>query len=90
MPTTLLSSLAVDANYAAYLSRQDEDVATLRRDRALQLVAGLDYRAVPGLSHEMAERLTRARPDTIGAAGAVPGVTPAALVALLPFTRKAG
>jgi tRNA uridine 5-carboxymethylaminomethyl modification enzyme len=85
----LFASLSVDSNYAVYLERQDADVASFRRDEALRLVAGLDYRQVPGLSHEMAERLIVAAPSTLGAAGRVPGVTPAALVALLPFTRKA-
>ncbi len=89
MPAALFASLAVDANYASYLERQDADVASFRRDEALALVAGLDYRRVPGLSNEMAERLAAAAPTTLGAAGRVPGITPAALIALLPFTRKA-
>lgn len=86
----LLASLAVDANYAAYVARQDADVAALRRDEGLLLPATLDYAGVHGLSHEMVERLTRARPLTIGAASRVPGITPAALIALLPLaTRRA-
>ena len=85
----LLESLTVDANYASYLARQEGDVAGLRRDEAMAIVAGLDYRSVPGLSNEMAERLAMARPVTLGAASRVAGITPAALVALLPFTRKA-
>ncbi|KPF80180.1 tRNA uridine 5-carboxymethylaminomethyl modification protein [alpha proteobacterium AAP81b] len=89
LPQPLLASLAVDANYAAYLDRQDSDIAALRRDQGLQLFPGLDFARVPGLSHEMAERLAAANPDTLGAASRVAGVTPAALVALLPFTRKA-
>ncbi len=89
VPEALFDSLAVDANYASYLARQDGDVAGFRRDEAMAIVAGLDYRAVPGLSNEMAERLAKARPATLGAASRVAGITPAALVALLPFTRKA-
>jgi tRNA uridine 5-carboxymethylaminomethyl modification enzyme len=85
----LFDSLVVDAQYARYLDRQDEDVARFRRDEALALVAGLDFRRIPGLSHEMADRLAAAAPATLGAAGRVPGITPAALVALLPYTRKA-
>lgn len=89
IPPRLFASLIVDANYATYLARQDEDVASFQRDEALSLVGDLDYSRVPGLSHEMAERLSRAAPATLGAAGRVPGVSPAALVALLPFTRRA-
>jgi tRNA uridine 5-carboxymethylaminomethyl modification enzyme len=85
----LFDSLMVDANYASYLDRQAADVANFRRDEALSIPAGLDYRRVPGLSNEMAERLMQAQPATLGAAGRIPGITPAALVALLPFTRKA-
>ncbi|MFZ4688047.1 MAG: tRNA uridine-5-carboxymethylaminomethyl(34) synthesis enzyme MnmG [Polymorphobacter sp.] len=87
--TDCFASLAVDANYASYLERQDEDVANFRRDEALSITAGLDYRRVPGLSHEMADRLIQAQPMTLGAASRVPGITPAALIALLPYTRKA-
>jgi tRNA uridine 5-carboxymethylaminomethyl modification enzyme len=89
IPADLHASLAVDANYASYLDRQDADVASFQRDEGLVIIAGIDYRNVPGLSHEMAERLGKATPPTLGAASRVPGVTPAALVALLPFTRKA-
>ncbi len=85
----LFATLSVDSNYAAYLDRQDADVAAFQRDEALALVRGLDFHRVPGLSNEMAERLAQASPSTLGAAGRVPGITPAALVALLPFTRKA-
>ncbi|WP_164155439.1 tRNA uridine-5-carboxymethylaminomethyl(34) synthesis enzyme MnmG [Sandarakinorhabdus rubra] len=90
IPDSLLESLAVDANYAAYVARQEAEVAALKRDEALRLPGGLDYAAIPGLSAEMVERLSRARPATIGAASRVPGVTPAALIALLPHaSRKA-
>ncbi len=89
LPEALFASLAVDAGYASYLDRQDADIASFRRDEGLAIDAALDYTRIPGLSNEMAERLSCARPTTLGAAGRVPGITPAALVALLPFTRKA-
>ena len=89
IPDALLESLVVDANYAAYLARQEAEVAALRRDEALRLPRDLDYGAIAGLSREMIERLTAARPETLGAASRVPGITPAALVALLPHTRRA-
>lgn len=89
IPLPLFDSLVVDAQYAQYVERQDEDVARFRRDEALALLPGLDFRSIPGLSHEMADRLAAAAPTTLGAAGRVPGITPAALVALLPYARKA-
>ncbi len=88
MPDDLLASLAVDANYASYIVRQESEVAALRRDEGLTLPADLDYAAVAGLSKEMTERLSRARPLTLGAASRVPGITPAALIALLPHTTR--
>jgi tRNA uridine 5-carboxymethylaminomethyl modification enzyme len=89
MPVALLESLRVDSAYRSYLERQDVDIASFRRDENVALVQGFDYRNVPGLSHEMADRLAAARPLTLGAAGRIPGITPAALIALLPFTRRA-
>ena len=89
VPVETFAKLAVDAGYAHYLDRQETDVANFRRDEGLAIYPSLDFGRVPGLSHEMADRLTRAQPATLGAASRVPGITPAALVALLPFTRKA-
>lgn len=86
---SLLESLATDARYAVYIIRQEDDLAAFRRDENLRLPPQLDFSSVPGLGHEMAERIQRARPDTLGAAGRVPGVTPAALIALLPYARRA-
>ena len=82
------ASLATDAHYASYLARQDVDVARFARDESLELVRS-DFSAIPGVSTEMATRLSAARPATIGAASRVPGITPAALTALLPFAKRA-
>jgi tRNA uridine 5-carboxymethylaminomethyl modification enzyme len=84
----LFASLAVDANYASYVARQQAEVESLRRDAGLHLPADLDFARVAGLSHEMVERLRAARPASIGAASRIPGITPAALVALLPHSRR--
>ena len=83
------ASIETDARYAVYLDRQRDDVEAFRRDEALQLPANLRYDAIAGLSAEMVERLTRAQPATIGAAGRVSGVTPGALSALLAYARRA-
>jgi len=88
VPDELLASLAVDANYASYIVRQESEVAALRRDEGLTLPSSLDFTEVAGLSKEMVERLSRARPLTLGAASRLPGITPAALIALLPHTTR--
>ena len=63
-------------------------MALLRANDAVRLPDALDYAGVPGLSAEMVERLDRARPATLGAAGRIRGITPAALTAILLHTRR--
>ncbi len=80
--------VAEDAAYAPYLARQDAELRDLRASEAVRLPHDFPYVAVPGLSNEMVERLTAAQPATLAAAGRVPGITPAALSALLVHARK--
>lgn len=83
-------SLATDSQYAAYIVRQDADVAAYKRDAALELPLDLDYAGIGGLSNEALEKLAASRPATIGAAARTPGVTPAAVSALLRHVRRGG
>jgi tRNA uridine 5-carboxymethylaminomethyl modification enzyme len=83
------NQVETDARYAAYVSRQEEDVEAYRRDESLRLAHDLDYAAISGLSSEMVERLAAARPATLGQAARVAGVTPSALSALLAHCRRA-
>ncbi|MFL6843184.1 MAG: tRNA uridine-5-carboxymethylaminomethyl(34) synthesis enzyme MnmG, partial [Sphingomicrobium sp.] len=71
-----------DALYAPYVARQQREWEVVLRDSRVWIPVELDYSAVPGLSNEMVERLTTARPETLDQASRVPGVTPAALSAL--------
>jgi tRNA uridine 5-carboxymethylaminomethyl modification enzyme len=84
----LAEEMAEDAAYAPYLARQDSELRELRAGEGLQLGDDFPYEAIPGLSREMVERLGRARPATLAAAGRVPGITPAALAALLVHARR--
>lgn len=84
----LAEEMAEDAAYAPYLARQDSELRDLRASEGLPLVPNFPYAEVPGLSNEMIERLTKAAPSTLAAAGRVPGVTPAALSALLVHARR--
>lgn len=81
--TRLLDQALQDVRYAPYVDRQRKEVAKLRRETAHVLPADLDYSAIPGLSVEMIERLSAARPSDLGAAARVRGITPAALSAIL-------
>lgn len=84
----LAEEMAEDAAYAPYLARQDSELRDLRASEALPLGGDFPYSDVPGLSNEMIERLTKAAPGTLAAAGRVPGITPAALSALLVHARR--
>ena len=78
----------IEALYAAYLDRQAEDVAALRRDEGLMIPVDIDYAAIGGLSNEVRQKLESVRPETLGQAGRVEGVTPGALTALLGHVRR--
>ncbi|MEX0759205.1 MAG: tRNA uridine-5-carboxymethylaminomethyl(34) synthesis enzyme MnmG [Tistlia sp.] len=84
----IAEQLETDARYASYLTRQEADVEAFRRDEALRLPPALDYRQVPGLSREASQRLSEARPLTLGSASRLPGVTPAALLTLLRYVKR--
>lgn len=81
-------SVVTDARYASYLARQDADIRAYRRDEMLTLPADLDFARIGGLSTEMIHRLTQSRPRTLGQASRLPGITPAAVVALMRYVRK--
>lgn len=84
----LLAEIVEDELYAPYVERQAREIKELRASEALELADDFPFDAVPGLSTEMVERLTQARPANLAAAGRVPGVTPAALSALLVHARR--
>ncbi|OHC75579.1 MAG: tRNA uridine-5-carboxymethylaminomethyl(34) synthesis enzyme MnmG [Rhodospirillales bacterium RIFCSPLOWO2_12_FULL_58_28] len=86
----IVEQIEIEARYAAYLERQDADIAAFRRDEALEVPTNLDFAFVPGLSTEARAKLAGARPATLGAAARIPGVTPAALTILLAYVRRKG
>ena len=76
------------AKYAGYIERQREEIDRQRRNEETKLPDDIDYSQVAGLSHEVRSRLAEYRPATIGRAGRVPGVTPAAVTLLLVHLKK--
>jgi tRNA uridine 5-carboxymethylaminomethyl modification enzyme len=84
----IAEQMEIDGRYAGYLKRQEADVLAFRRDEDLALAEGIDYDRIAALSAEVREKLKLARPATLGAAGRIPGVTPAALVALLRHVKR--
>jgi tRNA uridine 5-carboxymethylaminomethyl modification enzyme len=84
----IAEALETDAKYAVFMERQQADIAGFRRDESLALPEGLDYGAMPGLSAELATKLAALRPTTIGQAGRMEGMTPAALALLVIHSRR--
>jgi tRNA uridine 5-carboxymethylaminomethyl modification enzyme len=82
------AQLEIDAKYAVYLDRQAQDVAAYRRDESLVLPDDLDFTQVAGLSNEMKQKFAAHRPRTVGQAGRLDGVTPAALTLLAAHVRR--
>jgi tRNA uridine 5-carboxymethylaminomethyl modification enzyme len=86
-PARILEQLEIDAKYHVYLSRQAADIEAFRRDESLTLPEGLDYAGVKGLSNEARQKLSAIRPQTLGQAGRIDGMTPAALTLLVAHVR---
>ncbi|MGD2130967.1 MAG: tRNA uridine-5-carboxymethylaminomethyl(34) synthesis enzyme MnmG [Lysobacterales bacterium] len=82
--------IEIQVRYAGYLDRQRDDIERRRRHDGLEIAADFDFGKVRGLSAEVREKLERARPDTIGQASRIPGMTPAAISLLLVHLKKAG
>jgi tRNA uridine 5-carboxymethylaminomethyl modification enzyme len=85
---TVVEQVEIEARYAGYMDRQTADIRAFRRDEALHLPADLDVDLIGGLSNEVRQKLKAGRPATLGAAARIPGVTPAALTALLRHVRR--
>jgi tRNA uridine 5-carboxymethylaminomethyl modification enzyme len=81
-------SLEIEARYAGYIERQGREIERSRSAETTVLPAALDYAEVKGLSNEIREKLARIRPATIGQAGRVSGMTPAAISLLLVHLKK--
>jgi tRNA uridine 5-carboxymethylaminomethyl modification enzyme len=84
----LRTQLEAEALYAPYLRRQEAEMRLLEREEQARIPDGLDFAQVAGLSAEMRQRLAAARPATLGSAGRLPGVTPAAIAALAVALRR--
>ncbi len=78
----------IRVKYQGYIDRQQEDIARLRRQEQTALPLDLDYQVISGLSSEIRQKLSQARPESIAHANRIPGVTPAAISLLLVYLKK--
>ncbi len=89
-PADVAQQVEIQAKYAGYIDRQQDEVERLRRHENMHLPDGLDYQAIDGLSNEVKQKLADARPATLAQASRIPGVTPAAISLLLIHLKKRG
>jgi len=82
--------IEITAKYAGYIDRQQDDINKLRRHEKTKIPADFDFSSVSGLSNEVKQKLNDAKPESLGRASRVPGVTPAAISLLLIFLKKLG
>ncbi|HEY8190655.1 MAG TPA: FAD-dependent oxidoreductase, partial [Micavibrio sp.] len=85
----IVEQIECDALYSGYADRYEADIISFRKDEALILPPALDYDSIGSLSNEVRQKLNTARPETLGAASRIPGVTPAAIIALLRHIKHA-
>jgi tRNA uridine 5-carboxymethylaminomethyl modification enzyme len=78
----------IEARYSGYIKRQQADIEVFKKDENLKIRKDIDYTKIGGLSREMVSKLSQIRPMTIGEASRIPGVTPAAIMALLGYINK--
>lgn len=88
IPDDTYEQLEIEARYAGYIKRQEADIDVFRKDEKLKIRDDVDYSQVGGLSREMVQKLTKVKPATIGEASRIPGVTPAAIMAVLGYLKK--
>ena len=89
VPDEIRCQLEKDAIYASYIERQKKDVEALRKDEKQAIPKDFDFSILSGLSNELKDKLSRARPDNLAQAARVEGMTPAALSLLLSKLRQA-
>jgi tRNA uridine 5-carboxymethylaminomethyl modification enzyme len=88
LPAQIAAQVEVRAKYAGYIERQRDEIERQRRNEETRLPADFDYAHITALSHEVRQKLSQARPATIGQAGRIPGITPAAISILLVHLKK--
>jgi tRNA uridine 5-carboxymethylaminomethyl modification enzyme len=86
----VLNQLEVQIKYEGYIQKQTLEIANLKSQERILIPEDFDYGAISGLSKEVLEKLKKHKPTTLGVAGRIPGITPAAISLLLIFLKRAG
>jgi len=88
VPSDVSEQVVIHTKYAGYITRQQSEIDRLKRNESTLLPSDLDYKIVRGLSNEVREKLQNARPNSLGQAGRISGVTPAAISLLLVHLKR--
>lgn len=88
MPDYAFEEIEIEARYSGYIKRQLADIEVFKKDENLKIKDNVDYSQIGGLSREMVAKLSKVKPSTIGEASRIPGVTPAAITAILNYVKK--
>ena len=88
VPADVYEQIEIESRYSGYLKRQLNDIEDFKKDENLKIKEDIDYTKIGGLSREMVTKLSKVRPSTIGEASRIPGVTPAAVTALMGYLKK--
>ena len=88
IPENIYEQIEIESRYSGYIKRQLADIETFKKDENLRLSDNIDYSSIGGLSREMVAKLSKVKPSTIGEASRIPGVTPAAITAILGYIKR--
>ena len=80
--------IEIESKYQSYLARQQDDIVDFKNDEKLIIPNNIDYSKVGSLSNEAVDKLSQINPPTLGAASRIPGITPAAIIALLRHVKR--
>lgn len=89
IPNNIAAQLTIDARYAVYLKRQEDDILAVQKDEGLKIPRNFDYKAISGLSNELRHKLETHCPATLSQASRIDGMTPAALMLILAHIKTA-
>ena len=87
-PSDIADQVEIEAKYQGYIKRQEEDVLKFRKWEGVRLPDDLDFSKIPGLSKEAVEKLSKVRPESLGRASRISGITPAAITAIQIYLKK--
>ena len=87
-PAGIVKQIGIEGKYQGYLKRQEQDITSYKKDQELNIPFNIDYDNIGGLNLELRAKLKKAKPATLASAARIPGMTPAALTALLKYVKK--